>query len=152
MVDPAVIMSMTHRRTEKQKGRWRSQSYLSIWDWSVWTTIHTVWNVLVYTVYQLPRLILPSSKYPILCAKDITPKGYILNPNRGLWWLPRWFSSKEPTCLCRRYIFDTWVGKIPWRRKWQPTAVFLPGKSHGKRRLADYSPWGYKELDTTEAT
>ena len=35
-----------------------------------------------------------------------------------------------------------WVGKIPWRRKWQPTPVFLPGKSHGQRSLADYSPWG----------
>ena len=40
-------------------------------------------------------------------------------------------------------------GKIPWRRKWQPTPVFLPGKSHGQRNLAGYSPWGRKELDTT---
>ena len=39
---------------------------------------------------------------------------------------------------------------IPWRRKWQPTPVFLPGKSHGQRRLAGYSPWGCKELDMTE--
>ena len=38
----------------------------------------------------------------------------------------------------------------PWRRKWQPTQVFLPGKSHGQRRLAGYSPWGHKELDMTE--
>ena len=37
-----------------------------------------------------------------------------------------------------------------WRRKWQPTPVFLPGKSHGQRSLAGYSPWGHKELDTTE--
>ena len=43
--------------------------------------------------------------------------------------------------------FDPWVGKIPWRRKWQPTPVFLPGKPHGWRSLAGYSPWGYKELD-----
>ena len=42
------------------------------------------------------------------------------------------------------------VGKIPWRRKWQPTPVFLPGKSHGQRSLVDYSPWGRKESDTTE--
>ena len=41
-------------------------------------------------------------------------------------------------------------GKIPWRRKWQPTSVFLPGESHGQRSLAGYSPWGCKELDTTE--
>ena len=43
-------------------------------------------------------------------------------------------------------------GKIPWRKKWQPTPVFLPGKSHGQRRLAGYSPWGHKESDMTEAT
>ena len=46
--------------------------------------------------------------------------------------------------------FDTWVGKIPWRRKWQPTPVFLPGESHGGRHLVGYSPWGCKELDMTE--
>ena len=41
-------------------------------------------------------------------------------------------------------------GKIPRRRKWQPTPVFLPGKSHRQRRLVGYSPWGHKESDTTE--
>ena len=46
--------------------------------------------------------------------------------------------------------FDPWVGKIPWRRKWQPTPVFLPGKSHGQRSLVGYIPWGSKESDTTE--
>ena len=54
-------------------------------------------------------------------------------------------------CLqCRRPRFNSWVGKIPWRRKWQSTPVFLPGKSHGQRSLAAYSPWGHKESDTTE--
>ena len=43
-----------------------------------------------------------------------------------------------------------WIGKIPWRREWQPTAIFLPGKSYGPRSLADPNPWGCKELDTTE--
>ena len=43
-------------------------------------------------------------------------------------------------------MLDPWVGKIPWRRKWQPTLVFLPEEFHGQR----YSPWGRKELDTTE--
>ena len=42
------------------------------------------------------------------------------------------------------------VGKIPWRRKWQPIPVFLPGKCHGHRSLAGYSSWGCKELDITE--
>ena len=46
--------------------------------------------------------------------------------------------------------FDFWVGKIPWRRKWQPAPVSLPGKFHGRRSLAGYSPWGHKESDMTE--
>ena len=51
---------------------------------------------------------------------------------------------------CRRPYLDPWIGKIPWRRKWQPTPVLLPGKSHGQRSLIGYSPWGHKESDTTE--
>ena len=46
--------------------------------------------------------------------------------------------------------FDSWVRKIPWRRKWQLTPVFLPGEFHGERSLAGYSPWGHKKLDATE--
>ena len=46
--------------------------------------------------------------------------------------------------------FDPWVRKIPWRRKWQSTPVFLPGKSHGQKSLVGYSPWGRKESDITE--
>ena len=42
------------------------------------------------------------------------------------------------------------LGLIPWRRKWQPTPVFLSGESHGRRSLVGYNPWGHKELDTTE--
>ena len=45
---------------------------------------------------------------------------------------------------------DPWVRKIPWRRTWQPTLVFLPGKSPGQRSLEGYSPWGHKESDTAE--
>ena len=56
-----------------------------------------------------------------------------------MWGFPvaRW-----RTCLqCRRLRFDPWVKKIPWRRSWQPTPVFLPGESHGQKSLAGYSPW-----------
>ena len=48
--------------------------------------------------------------------------------------------------------FNPWVGKIPWTRKWQPTPVFLAGKFHRQRSLADYSPWSCKESDTTGHT
>ena len=47
-------------------------------------------------------------------------------------------------------VFNPWVGKMPWSRKWQPTPVFLPGKFHGQRNLAGYRPWGRKESDMTE--
>ena len=60
--------------------------------------------------------------------------------------LPRWFSGKESACQCRRHGFDPRSWKIPWRRKWQPTRAFLPGKSHGQRSLAGYSPWGCKRV------
>ena len=52
--------------------------------------------------------------------------------------------------MCRRHGFDPWVGKIPWRREWQPTPVFLPGTSHGQRSLRGYRPRAWKELDTTK--
>ena len=64
-----------------------------------------------------------------------------------------WWCRGQSICLqCGRlrYRFDPWVGKIPWRRKWQPTPVLLPGKFHGRRSLVGYSPWGHKESDTTE--
>ena len=62
---------------------------------------------------------------------------------------PMWLSGKESACQCRRCEFSPWVRKMPWRREWQPTPVFLPGESHEQRSLAGYSPGGHKELDTT---
>ena len=60
-------------------------------------------------------------------------------------------SDGKSICLqCGRPRFHPWVGKIPWRRKWQPTPVLLPGKSHGQGSLVGYSPWGHKESDITE--
>ena len=72
-----------------------------------------------------------------------------LRSSRAWLCVCRWLNGKESTCQCRRHGFDPWVGKIPRRRK-KPTPVFLPGKSHGQRSLVGYSPWGCKELDTTE--
>ena len=69
-------------------------------------------------------------------------------------WLdfPGGASGKEPACQCRSCGFDPWVRKIPWRKVWQPTPVFLPGKSHGQRSLAGGRLWSHKESNTTEAT
>ena len=66
---------------------------------------------------------------------------------------PSGIRGKEAACLCRRSSFDCWVGMIPWRRKWQPTPVFLPEKIPWTEEPGGlYSPWGHKELDTTEHT
>ena len=69
----------------------------------------------------------------------------VINLSGGLPWELR----LERICLQgRRPGFDPWVGKIPWRRKWQPTPVFLPGTSRGQRSLVGYSPGGCKQSDT----
>ena len=62
-------------------------------------------------------------------------------------------SGKEPTCQCRKWKrrgFDPWAQKIPWRRKRQPTLVFLPREFHGQRSLVGYSSWDHKESDMSE--
>ena len=68
-------------------------------------------------------------------------------------------SGKESACqyrICNRCGFDPWIRKIPWRRKWQPTSVSLPGRfparNFEERSLAGYSPQGHKALDMTEHT
>ena len=63
-------------------------------------------------------------------------------------------AGKELACNTgdSRCRIDPWVGRILWSRAWQPTLVFLPGKSLGQRSLAGYGSWGHKELETTEAT
>ena len=82
---------------------------------------------------------------PILCSNYVC-----------LWrGLPRCAGGKELTLQCRRlkrHWFNPWVRKSPWRRAWQPILVLLPGQSHGQRSLEDYSLYGGKELNTTEAT
>ena len=69
------------------------------------------------------------------------------------WNLAQWLSGLRIHLQCRRHRrcgFDPWVRNIPWRRKWQPTSVHTPEKSHGQRTLTGYSPKGHGELDTTE--
>ena len=58
--------------------------------------------------------------------------------------------GKIACCQCWRPKFNPWVGRIPWRRKWQTTPVPLSGKFHERRKLIGYSPWGGKESDTTK--
>ena len=66
--------------------------------------------------------------------------------------LPRWLSGKEPTCWCRRHEFEPWIREIPWRRKWQPTPIFLPVKSHGQRSLVGYCNKSLAQLSDATTT
>ena len=99
---------------------------------------------------MLSRLVitfLPRSKC-LLISWLQSPSAVILEPKKL-----KWLSGKQSDCRCRshrRHGFHPWAGKIPWRRKWQPTPVFLPGESHGQRSLVGGSPWGHKESDTSE--
>ena len=77
-------------------------------------------------------------------AKEIK---YLANGSKGF---PGSSVSKESVCQCRKPSFVPWVGKIPWRRKWQPTPVFLPGNPHRQRSLVGCSPRDLKESGTTE--
>ena len=63
--------------------------------------------------------------------------------------MAQWLRICLPFQRLRRRGFALWIGKIPWRRKWRPTPVFLPGESHGQKSLLSYSPRGHIELDTT---
>ena len=84
-------------------------------------------------------------KLPISC---VSSQGYFIHI---LSLSVKKFQTVKKFCLqCRRPWFSPWVRKIPWRREWLLTLVFLPEEFHGQRSLAGYSPWGHKELDTTE--
>ena len=72
-----------------------------------------------------------------------------LSPTLLLLHLPP-SSDGKAQMQCRRPRFNSWVRKIPWRRKWKLTPAVLPGESHGQRSLVGYSPRGHNELDTTE--
>ena len=78
-------------------------------------------------------------------AKDLNrPVKYSHNLSTNL---IRWYRL----CLqCRRPRFNPWLGKIPWRREWLPTPVFLPGEFYGQKSLVGYSPWSHKESDMAE--
>ena len=93
------------------------------------------------------------------CDSNSIHKGFILrassNPNYLLititLGLPRGHNSKESACQCRRHkrpSISPWVGKSPWRRKWQPIPVFLPEKFRGQRSLVGYGPWSHKSQNT----
>ena len=116
-----------------------------------------------YMLFSLPEIFIPwlipflshlsLSLTPSTNASSLIPltygwfSGLSVFPTWLLVYRPSimWLTGKEFTCWCRRREFDPWVGKIPWRRKWQPSPVFLPGESHVQRSWPGYNPWGRKE-------
>ena len=89
-------------------------------------------------------------------ARVCFPRGRLAT-SQGIFGLPPWLrwqisrlARQETSETQVRSLFNPWVGEIPWRRKWLPTPVFLPGESHGQRSLAGYSLWGPTDSDTTE--
>ena len=89
---------------------------------------------------------LPITQHPLFTVPVGGVRSMGLDKRSMTRGLPGCLSGKESPCQCRRCGFDPQVGKISWRRKWQPTLVFSPGKSHGQRSLSGYRPWGRKRV------
>ena len=100
------------------------------------------------TAALLPQLQTLLPPFPLRKLWNELADFNLLLQKRALWWL----GGKESACRCRRYSShgsEPWVGKISWRKKWQPAPLFLPGKFHGQRSLVGgYGPWGHKESNT----
>ena len=132
--------------------------------------VHLLVHFIVFcTIYRVKDILIPSfgnyelsyNKYPVagFCV-DISSQLLWINTKEGIArsygkkiGLQANTSGKELTCQWRRQTrprFDPWVRKIPWRMKWQPFPVFLPGESHGQRSLVGYSKQGLEESDMTK--
>ena len=102
-------------------------------------------------------LIIMSSYFYILLLKEDSPNCTSIRPHTkpACMELKRscfqWVAcSQERKWRAEAHVLCALVLFTEWRRKWQPTPIVLPGKSHGQRSLASHSPWGHKESDTTE--
>ena len=88
--------------------------------------------------------------YPPLNPCQITCSEFQISNRKWAFQVAQWLKNLPANAEDARD--HSWDGKIPWRRKWQRTPIFLPGKFHGQRSLVGYSPWGHKESDATEYT
>ena len=113
--------------------------------WLIFWKRQSWWTTLIQLVHGWTRIVVQVKWFKILLTSELT-----WGDSLGIL---RWLSGKEPACQCRscqRCGFDCWVRKIPWKRKWLPTPVFLLGKFQEQRNLGSYSPWGRKESDMTK--
>ena len=111
------------------------------WAFSIWKFVfYRIWEILGHCLFFYFFLIKRNRSLFLQMV-------YIFCGLVDACMFPRWLSGKESACQCSRRGFDPWVGKSPCRRKWLPTPVFLPGKSHRQRSLVGYSLWGYKTVE-----
>ena len=144
-MDPGLKLGEGHHAGASMHGQWLRTSVL-----------------LALMLYSIPKLrsthrnldltemdFLPYGKMLLIKEMELPYKETVIHLINLSW--ASLVAQKVSVCLqCRRPGFDPQVGKIPWRRKWQPTLVFLPGESHRQRSLVGYSRWACKESDTTE--
>ena len=121
------------------------------WPWQRWL----LWKCLEQLGTTYLSLFLPSpglTPSPILLyCLDVSLYYWmsLASPIQFPWWLCGKESAHQCRIWCRIRGLDSWVRKIPLKRKRQPTPAFVPGKSHGKRSLVGYRPWGHKESGTS---
>ena len=102
--------------------------------------------------YDFRRNSLASLTFPVqllarFCFARVTKSRLLKDPGPASLYL---VAQKVDSSCSAECVVQPGVGRIPWKREWQPTPVILLGEFYGQRSLAGYSPWGHKELDTTE--
>ena len=138
----------------------RYELNLYLWQSSIYCSWHCLFEILWVRYWELSDLFsMPLFWLLYLCfmLKDLLSNTLVtitpFSMSVETFKLPKWLNDIKSFCQCRshkRHGFNPWVKKIPWRRKWQPTPVPLPGKCHWQRNLVGYSPCGFKEWGTTE--
>ena len=115
---------------EMTSGLWGEKKTVKLWFRKIVTQAFVEKTPNTLFLHKRRKIILyDQNVWKEVCI--VLSKESLRRPSGLSWWL----SGKESACHCRKHKFDSWVRKIPWRRKWQPTPVFLPGKSHGQRSL-----------------